>query len=155
GKVKAGANATLGQEFHEPVAIAIETVGLHGDDEKVPGMSGSPLGISKRSNRIDHCELLVIKLGKACAALDKAIQFGELVDAEGCLQVGEIVLPAWCHGFIAWRFGFAVTTPCVAVDAVESQWAELFRQPVIAGGDHATLSSGHILNRMEAKAGGP
>ena len=60
----------------------------------MPGVTAGSSRSSEGLHAIDPGQLRVIELREASPAFDKTVQLSELMDAEGGLQVGEIILPA-------------------------------------------------------------
>ena len=114
------------------------------------GVDGLGLGGRRQLDR-ELGEGLVVALPDLGATLEAGLHPGELMEAEGGLDVGHVVLEAGHRrGVVAVpRVGEA--SPGVVAQAVEGVALDRLRERRARGGHHPALAGGHVLGDVEAE----
>src|ERR1700722_9993603 len=77
----------------------------------------------------------------------------QLREADGRVNIRQVVLEAGVVDFVKPRAALVVTLPRVLVHAVQARNRDLFSQRIILGSDSAAFGTGEILGRVKTEAG--
>jgi hypothetical protein len=149
-EVQAGADPLGFQAVHEVRPVGGE------DREQVPGVDLLVVGQAGQLEPRDAGQLAVVDRGDLGPPGVEARELAELVDAQGRLDVGQVVLEAGEDDVVGSRclLGRRVGLPGVAPHPVEAPELDPVGELVVIRRHHATLPRRHVLDRVEGEAGG-
>ncbi len=150
--MQAGTDLAALQFGDEGVAIHSGTGFDHGREE-VPGVGMRVGGGAGKGKTRNAAEEFAIAGGEGAAFFVKAGERGQLVEAEGGLQIHEVGFEAGCNNVVvhAEALDFAVAGPAGALNAVEAEELNAFGHAGIAGDDAATFAGGHVFIGVEGE----
>jgi hypothetical protein len=149
-EVQAGADVALPQRRHETVARHAGRI-QHLDDVEMPGVEVVVAGHSGAADLRHLREQPVVEAGELAPPGVELVHRGELVDAEGGLQVHEVVLEPRPDDLDLRRAALGVAVPGGLLQAVEAQGPQLAGEAGVRERQHAALAGGHVLDRMEGE----
>src|SRR5262252_6772511 len=94
----------------------------------------------------------IVGLHNGASASPEALELRELSEPEGRLQVVHVVLEARAERLPVAIALTPVALPGIAADSVQAEHPDPLRELRIRGDDHAALSGGHVLGRIETES---
>src|SRR5690242_6473551 len=116
----------------------------------MPRMAATAL-VGRKVHFFHIREGAIVHLGVASADIDKLSQLPELVDADGGLNIAQVVFETMRNYLVIPVSISGVAVPGVVTGAVQTQRAHDLCERWPVGGDHASFTGSHVLGGVEAE----
>src|SRR5215469_8331784 len=149
-KVYARTNALLAELADELSPVDFQQVKIQPENVEVPGVTAP--GVIRRQLELVHAgEGIVIDSGVSGTAVKEAFQFMELMNADGGLNVAQIVFEAMRKNIVVPVAVIRVTIPGIVADTVQREHPHGIGEWLAVRNDHAPLAGGHVLSGVETE----
>src|ERR1700688_1930526 len=148
--MNACANSPFFQFLDELIPIDLQLVQVEPEGVKMPCMSAVVL--LRWNLKLFHVgERLVVGLGISGPGFDEGREFSELMNTYGRLQIGKVVFEPCAQHAVVPVPAVGVTIPSVLADAVEAKYPQRFRQFLVVGRHHTTLTGCQVLGGVKTE----